>query len=254
MPRKTCKVCKQDSGGKYFCKLCAAEHSKETQKRRIERKNAGLCTNCGKEKDDENFRMCLRCQTKESEKTRKRNKQRKEAGICAIGPCNNTRLSNHRFCVIHREEWLKKDKKRSLKLIDDGLCTSCGSEKYMDCFENRLNIQTKSCQTCYLKMLSVRHLKTVSRWKELFNILIKQNYMCPYTGDKLVLGVNDSIDHILPRGRYPEKSHDINNLRWVTRNINNMKYDLIDDEFCKEISKIVKHLGADPKIATGPQA
>jgi len=250
---RLCKVCKTDSNGKYFCRPCAAEHSKETQKRRIERKNAGLCTNCGGEKDDANFRMCFRCQAKESSKTRERNKIRKENGQCNVGTCKNQRLLNHRFCETHREEWLKRDKKRSLKLIDIGLCTSCGSQKYMDCYKNRLNIQTKSCEECYLKILSARHLGITSRWKELFNILVKQDFKCIYTGEKLILGINDSIDHILARSIYPEKSQDINNMRWVTRNINNMKYDLSDDNFCAEIAKIVKHLGASPKITTSPQ-
>lgn len=124
----------------------------------------------------------------------------------------------------------------------------------MNCYINRAT-RTKFCQKCYLRVSSGRHLGSRDRWKELLDLLEKQNFKCPYTGDNIVLAVNDSVDHILAQSLYPDKTKDVNNMRWVTRTINHMKYDLSDNDFCAEIFKIVKHLGANnPEIIiTSPQ-
>jgi len=250
---KKCHSCKNESDGKFYCEPCNTKNNERNQKKRTDRLNAGLCTNCGGEKDT-GWRMCSKCQAQNSNGARQRNKEKLAEGKCNIYNCENPKLIKSRFCETHRIESLTRQKKRCLKLIDEGLCTCCATEKYMDHYTNRSNTITKHCQTCYLKQLSASHLGTMNRWKELFDILVKQNFTCPYTGDKLTLGFNDSIDHVLPRSLYPEKKRDINNLRWVTRTINNMKYDSLDKEFCEEIVKIVRHLGADLyKNLIGPQ-
>ena len=74
-------------------------------------------------------------------------------------------------------------------------------------------------------------------------ILERQNWTCPYTGDKIILGVNDSVDHILPISKYPESKYDIDNIQWTTRVINIMKSNLLDCEFLAAIEKVAKHLG-----------
>jgi hypothetical protein len=57
----------------------------------------------------------------------------------------------------------------------------------------------------------------------------EQNGRCSVTGEQLVPGVNASLDHITPvsKGGRTEKS----NLRWVTLQVNHIKWDLTDDEF-----------------------
>jgi 5-methylcytosine-specific restriction endonuclease McrA len=249
---KVCHVCRKDSGGKYHCNDCGEKHNERTKLARRERKKNGYCTDCGQERDT-NWVRCSKCQKKETNKVKKRNQQRKEEGKCNIFNCENKKLDNSRFCDAHRIERLEYAQKRDIELIKKGLCTGCASEKYMEHYKDKVDIRTKWCQTCYLKMLSARHFGVVSQWENLFEILKQQNFICPYTGDKLILGINDSVDHIFPRSLYPEKTKDINNMRWVTRTINNMKYDLLDNDFCAEISKIIRHLGADPKIETSPQ-
>jgi len=245
-----CHRCKNDSGGKYYCDSCREEHNKRNQKRRIDRKSDGFCTNCGKEKDTD-WRMCSKCQDQNSNAARQRNKEKLAEGKCNIYNCENPRLTKSRFCEIHRAESVTRANKRDTKLINSGLCTSCGSESYMDCYQNR-KTRTKSCQTCYLKMSSCVHLGTVHRWNELLDLLIKQNFKCPYTGDVLILGVNDSIDHILPQDRHPERKQDINNMQWITRPMNNMKHKLLEHEFLTEIIKVVKNMGGSLYIKATP--
>lgn len=238
---KICHICKKESDGKFYCKTCRVEENKKSKKRRTKRFNAGICTVCGKRNDGKTT-LCSFCQKKHAEYARKKDKERLISGMCRVTQCKNKKLENNMFCETHRLRNLKLSDVRFFKSLNQGLCFHCSIERYMDCYKDRSDIKSKFCQTCYLKNLSSRHLGGVSKWKELLNILIKQSYTCPYSGDTIVLGVNDSIDHILPKGKYPEKQQDINNLRWVSRTVNIMKYDLLDDEFCTEIIKIAKYL------------
>ncbi|MEE9579948.1 MAG: hypothetical protein V3V74_01365, partial [Nitrosomonadaceae bacterium] len=49
---------------------------------------------------------------------------------------------------------------------------------------------------------------------------------------------NDSIDHIIPVSRCPDRAHDVTNLEWVTRTVNFMKRNMIPDEFLAAVKKI----------------
>jgi hypothetical protein len=236
---KLCRSCKGKSTRTY-CPDCRAKLNELNQKRRLERKNCGLCTECGKPAEG---RRCRDCYFKERTKNKERLEERAKAGKCYVGPCPNRRNKNTRFCDSCAAYAQSERKSRMKNLMDNELCSSCGQEKYLDIYNKRENISLKFCQTCYLKQLSRRHIGNGKYWKELLNILVKQDFKCPYTGDTIILAMNDSIDHILPRKKYPEKQKDINNFQWVTRTVNNMKYDLLEYEFLSEIVKIVRHLG-----------
>lgn len=62
-------------------------------------------------------------------------------------------------------------------------------------------------------------------------LLEKQNHTCPYTGKKLVIGVNASIDHKNPRSRFPDQSKSIENAEWVDLNVNRAKRAMTKEEF-----------------------
>ena len=73
-----------------------------------------------------------------------------------------------------------------------------------------------------------------ARWKELRELLEKQDFICPLTGRELVPGENASLDHIIPKSRGgPNK---IGNLQWLDNNINFAKRNLLPDEFAQLIS------------------
>jgi hypothetical protein len=77
------------------------------------------------------------------------------------------------------------------------------------------------------------------RVKILKEILERQNYTCPYTGKKLIPGLNASIDHKNPRARFPEQYSLIENIEWVDLFVNNAKNTMTKDEFisfCKLIA------------------
>jgi len=54
-------------------------------------------------------------------------------------------------------------------------------------------------------------------------VLKNQNYRCPYTGRRLKIGNNASIDHIKPRSLFNGKVGDIKNLEWVDTEVNRAK-------------------------------
>jgi CRISPR/Cas system Type II protein with McrA/HNH and RuvC-like nuclease domain len=94
----------------------------------------------------------------------------------------------------------------------------------------------------YLKNLAAIHLGDGQAWEVLRGKLAAQGGRCAYTGDALVLGENDSIDHILPKSRFPEDARNPDNVQWVTRYANMAKRDQTHDEFVGLVARISEHL------------
>ena len=98
------------------------------------------------------------------------------------------------------------------------------------------------CETCYLKSVSSRHFGSEIRHVDLLDILKKQDFRCAYSGNILILGENASLDHILPKVKYPEKAQDIKNVQWVISDVNKMKSDFNEERFVELITAIHRHL------------
>lgn len=241
--RKQCHSCGTDSDDKYHCKACRKAHNIRNQDRRKARKAAGLCTECGR-KAEPDMRMCASCQTKNRIKLRSRRSARRKAGKCILGSCSNSKLPDKDLCASCSEVARDYTRQRSTSLIEQGLCASCGQEPHMSVYgDSRPDIMMRLCQICYLKQTSCNRFGSIKHWKVLLSILKAQEYRCAYTGERLVLGVNDSIDHVLPRSRYPNLIFDSSNIQWTTRVVNTMKLNLLDCEFLAVIEKVVEYLG-----------
>ncbi len=128
--------------------------------------------------------------------------------------------------------------------VIDGFCCNCGKIAVSN--ENR--IKTSYCEKCYLKKISYSQFKTISRWKEL-KILFDQHSICPYTGFKLVLGQNTSLDHILPKIK--GGTNDICNLQFVysedSFDVNFMKGTMSEDKFKMAVKIIYENLDLGDK-------
>lgn len=113
-----------------------------------------------------------------------------------------------------------------------GVCVTCGSNEIITHGKNR------ECYVCYMRTIALKNLGSRTRWQELRELWERQAGICPYTGETLILGVNASIDHILPRSRYPERKHDITNVEWVSLRVNVMKRDFTKEEFLAFLGRI----------------
>ncbi len=83
-------------------------------------------------------------------------------------------------------------------------------------------------------------------------ILLKQGARCPYTGEQLELGVNDSVDHIIPKARGGPNT--IENYQWVTRMANAAKDAMTHEEFIAFCANVAKRHAPQNKTFTYPNA
>lgn len=77
----------------------------------------------------------------------------------------------------------------------------------------------------------------ISRW-ELARLFIRQKGLCRLTGEKLTRE-NISLDHIVPKIR--GGSVGIENLSFVTKEVNIAKNKLLDNEFVELCKKVISH-------------
>ncbi len=118
--------------------------------------------------------------------------------------------------------------RRNKERLESGMCLDCGKEvrigeskwcEYhwiMRLVRNRFSLKGESAQKLSAILLEKLH---------------KQNFICYYTGLPLTVGLNASIEHLLPESNNPESSHDPNNLVWVRIEVNKMRSNLSFNDF-----------------------
>ena len=150
-------------------------------------------------------------------------KRQKEKGLCieCSNPATGLRCDD---CNKRRAEYRKSKK---LEWKEKSLCNQCGKE----------TIKGKNqCEKHYLMQVSLDRLGSRKYWKELKELIEKQNYKCALTGDIISFNDNIELDHILPTSR--KGTNELSNVRWVTKQANRLKNNLTDielKELCKKI-------------------
>lgn len=126
----------------------------------------------------------------------------------------------------------ESDKRRRKERQSKGLCAKCDSPQLSN---------VVVCEKHYLMRIGRDRLgrSTVEVAKILKDKLAAQNFQCPYTHEKLVLGTNTELDHILPVSRYPDRAEDLDNVEWVSSSINKAKHNCTKDEFIELCRKVV---------------
>lgn len=132
-----------------------------------------------------------------------------------------------------RNQALSKRRLRKRK-AKAGICYDC---------KNKAANGMRRCEGCTLRQLSRRNLGDGSRWAELKDLLDRQQHRCAYTGKRIAIGKNASIDHIFPTSRYPDRATDINNIRFVDGNVNRIKSNLSLIEFIALAITILNQFG-----------
>lgn len=164
---------------------------------------------------------------KNIERVRKWQQEQKLKGLCieCSNPANGLRCD---ACNKRRAE-NRKQKYKDWK--ERGLCNQCGKE----------TIKGKNqCEKHYLMTTSRTALGTQKYWKDLKNLIQKQNHKCSLTGDVISFESDIDLDHIIPKTR--RGKNELSNVRWVTRQANRLKNNLTDSELkelCKKILQTI---------------
>ena len=152
--------------------------------------------------------------------------------------CNNSFMSTRpskKYCS-HKCYRLRMSRNWKNKNRERGSCYSCSDKP--------VNGTSSWCEKHWLTQAAWRAgLRGERSWEKIRRLLESQNYICPYTGKKLTIGVNASIDHKLPRSKYPTLVGSIENYEWVDEDINRAKRTMTKDEFiamCKTVASRFK--------------
>jgi len=224
-----CLSCQSKTDGKAYCQICAAKRREQQSVTVKSRKAGGLCVQCGDVLDTANSR-CRKCLDAEKPRRIRRKKVAIENKTCpSCGAKTNGRVSCDVCLARHRAR--EKDQRQFLNSA--GICLWCRKNNQLP--------YASTCQVCYLKTKSYNNLGDSCYWRELLALLNSQKWCCPYTGEKLVLGLNDSLDHKFPRTKFPRQKSDISNVEWTTRDVNQMKADRTPEEFLLLVSAIHNH-------------
>ena len=138
-------------------------------------------------------------------------------------------------CAV-RDRAIKKA--RRLYRQAAGTCVGCGDSAVLAAMVGN---QNALCEACYYRKTANRRLGSPRYAPLLREKFLAQDGRCPYSGESLTLGLNATLDHILPTSRYPELRGDPANVEWVIDWVNLMKQDATPDEFRERLHHILSH-------------
>jgi hypothetical protein len=197
------------------------------------------CIRCGQDlSQDITILLCTECAEERRQKDLARVAKRKEQGLCFA--CGIVPVTDKAMCESCAEKDITRHRQMRKRRNVQGVCAECGLPSLPPFTRNEGYCL---CEVCYLQKVSRIRLRTRKHWTVLRQKLIEQEYRCAYTGELLILGVNDSLEHICPAQRYPELARDPMNTEWVTREVNEMKRDRTPDEFLTLIRRILAYRG-----------
>ena len=214
---------------------------------RASRKEQGLCNMCSEpavsgrtrcEKHLAYFRdrrkTHPRCSDQENIALQQKRDKLAASGLCTWCKCP-LENSKSRVCKICRTRDQETTRAKWKQRLEHGLCKWCGKQDISD-------KESQVCADCHCKLIARNNLKEVGRWRELKALHDRQN-VCPYTGRLLVLGVNASLDHVVPRSA--GGSDEIDNLRWVYGgddfDVNMMKGKASESDFLEAVKHIYEN-------------
>ncbi len=117
-----------------------------------------------------------------------------------------------------------------------GLCLHCGKGAWLPALTDKGD---RLCELCYCRKTAKFNLGSSRHGPAVRDKFRTQDARCPYSGETLILGVNATLDHILPVSRYPERRTDPANVEWVVSWVNLMKGDATPDEFIERMRHIL---------------
>ena len=160
--------------------------------------------------------------------------ERKQKSLCS--DCG-TPVSKGILCDVCKPKHQRRSSDIYYKRKEQHLCTACGKP----------NLKSRTlCVIHYLKQISKAHLGSRRRYKELIELMERQNWKCALTGVSIKFEDDLHLDHIIPKCR--GGTNEIENLRWVIKDANEAKRGLLDSEIKELFSKIVNTMNGYEKI------
>lgn len=189
---------------------------------RLKRLAQGVCTDCGKELSGDVRktvtgklkRMCRICLKKNSDKQQKYREKRLKDGMCArcsVRP-HKEGLKHCQNCVDYQKAAGKKWRKNNFFALRAVSAMSRKGGGVISGVRNRARVLW-------------------SLWKQ-------QRGRCALTGVRLTR-YNCWLDHIIPISR--GGTNDKSNLRWLLKDVNQMKHGLLDEELFVICEQILEH-------------
>lgn len=195
-----------------------------------QRKQEGICNQCGNKIDRQGKGRCNSCLKKDYENTKRYRNNKIIEGKC--GYCGKIREDiEKKLCNICYNKDLGRKQNRYRKLKKQKICTSCGK---LSTIPNNTR-----CEDCWFKHIASKRTGSVDNWIILKNRIIQQNYLCYYTHRLLIIGKNASVDHIIPTSKGGLNA--MENVQWVDKKINTMKNDMNHEEFLNTIQLILSN-------------
>ena len=175
---------------------------------------------CGTRAANSTNGRCATC------RTRDRVAIYKEQGRC-------TRCGGERHSGTYCLNCLQHSRSKSSKRLLEGRCYNCGAKDPVtaDAYPK--------CLDCWCKGRAADTLQNRDSYTIIKDKLKQQDYRCAYTGQKLTLGVNASIDHIIPTSQ--GGTHEADNIQMICTIVNIMKHSTSHEEFLKLCEQIYKY-------------
>jgi len=143
--------------------------------------------------------------------------KRMRLGLCRC--CGRPRDTAHTTCSACAARAAPRRRINARNRISSGTCLRCGVPATAG----------QCCEKHWVYVIANNALRHCKLWKEALALLELQDRKCAYSGEPLIAGVNASLDHKTPRSRGGADT--LENLQWVTKQINRMKTDMTDEEF-----------------------
>lgn len=222
--RGLCTQCSEPAAPGF--KKCL-KHLNAAKKHRASRKADGKCSQCHRQAVPGST-VCSVCAAKRQQFAERVTKLADD-GFC-VKCLVNPRDQNYRTCTSCRKDTTEKARVRRERYKADNRCPNCGDTK-LD--------HSQYCKVCYLRFIAVAAGLPGTDWELLLALLEQQDGRCAYSGEVIHLGLNSSLDHILPYSLGGNSN--ISNLQWVTRDVNVMKRAFTEEYFLSLVCSITLH-------------
>jgi hypothetical protein len=215
-----CIRCRKITDAGTLCSRCSKLNIDAERERRDRYKKEGRCMLCGRPRGKRGKSRCDEC----VEARRLRYHEKKKGGICRN--CKNpTNRPGGTFC----SSCLSTQKRRRGERLALGVCLECAAARLPD---------NARCEIHYLRSVAKRTLGDRALAEGIKAILLAQDFICPFTGRKLTLGLDAALDHKLPKVRGGADA--VENVQWIYAPINEMKSYRTDEEFLELVAEVYK--------------